>query len=117
LGIIRLESNIVEILVVINTISTSKVPINLTCLLSDIFHTIWCANFGDTPDRHLHSITSMDDDYILIMLEDAVSMGVIEAPCNECGELVRCEPDAIDAWCDNCEKVCRVEGLAAMGMI
>ena len=59
----------------------------------------------------------MDDEYILIMLEDAMSMGVIEAPCVECGVEVRCEPDAMDAYCDNCEKVCKVNGLAALGMI
>ena len=59
----------------------------------------------------------MDDEYILIMLEDAVTMGVIEAPCKECGELIRTEPDAMDAWCDNCEKVCKVIGLAALGMM
>lgn len=66
--------------------------------------------------RHFN-IVSMNDEYILIMLEDAVSMGFIEAPCDECGELIRTEPDAMDAWCDICEKVCSVNGLAALGMI
>ena len=65
--------------------------------------------------RHF-SIVSMDE-YILIMLEDAMTMGVIEAPCKECGELIRTEPDAMDAFCDNCDKVCKVIGLAALGMI
>lgn len=59
----------------------------------------------------------MNDEYILIMFEDAMTMGVIEAPCDECGFVVRCEPDAMDAYCDNCEKVCKVNGLAALGMI
>ena len=62
-------------------------------------------------------VIKMNDDFIMIMLEDAISMGVIEAPCVECGELVRCEPDAMDAWCDICEKICSVNGLAALGMI
>ena len=58
----------------------------------------------------------MNED-ILIMLENAVQFGIIEAPCAECGELIRCEPDAMNAWCDNCEKVCKVNGLAVLGMI
>ena len=57
------------------------------------------------------------NDYIIIMIEDSIQYGWIAAPCVECGELVRCEPDAKEAWCENCELVCKVKGLAVLGMI
>ncbi len=54
---------------------------------------------------------------ILTMLEDAMLYGVIEASCEMCKTNIRCEPDAIDAYCDVCEGVRKVNGLAALGMI
>jgi hypothetical protein len=26
----------------------------------------------------------------------------------ECGTSLQCEPDAVEAWCDNCDKVVKV---------
>ena len=59
----------------------------------------------------------MDDEMLLIMLMDANSMGGIDASCKECGCEIWCEPDAMDAWCDNCDKVVKVNGLASLGLI
>jgi hypothetical protein len=45
-------------------------------------------------------------------LADAALMeGIIEAECTECGISVQCEPDAITAWCDNCDKMVKVRNF------
>ncbi len=41
--------------------------------------------------------------------DSALLEGIIDAECMECGILIQCEPDAIAAWCDNCDKVVRVK--------
>ena len=59
----------------------------------------------------------MNDDELYAMLVDANDLGGIYATCKVCGDEIYCEPDAMNAWCDNCDKVVRVHGLASMGCI
>jgi hypothetical protein len=48
------------------------------------------------------------------MADAALLEGIIDAECMECGILIQCEPDAIAAWCDNCNKVVKVNNLLRM---
>jgi len=59
----------------------------------------------------------MNTDDIVKMLEDAIYNGVIEPDCSKCGNTIRAEPDAETAYCDVCEDIVPLNGLAALGMI
>jgi len=51
------------------------------------------------------------------MLEAAVFDGVITGSCKKCGASVRMEPDADRAYCQSCDSVQPMKGLASMGLI
>ena len=52
------------------------------------------------------------------LVDAAILEGIIEAECVECGITIQCEPDARTAWCDNCNKLVKVNNiLLALGMI
>jgi len=42
------------------------------------------------------------------MVDSALLNGIIEAECMDCGTSLQCEPDATQAWCDNCDKMVNV---------
>ena len=56
----------------------------------------------------------MDLEKINDIAEAALLDGIIEAECVECSVLIQCEPDAGNAWCDNCEKVVKVKNYLRM---
>jgi hypothetical protein len=41
----------------------------------------------------------------LSRVEDAISEGILDAICKQCGEDVRTEPDAENNFCSSCNKV------------
>ena len=51
------------------------------------------------------------------MLEDATFNGIIEADCKQCGNSITAEPDAETAYCESCDDVVSINGLAELGMI
>ena len=42
------------------------------------------------------------------VVDSALLSGIIESECMECGTSLQCEPDAGEAWCDNCDKIVKV---------
>ena len=60
----------------------------------------------------------MDIKQIEELADAAILEGIIEAECVECGTTIQCEPDARTAWCDNCNRLVKVDNiLLALGMI
>lgn len=52
------------------------------------------------------------------LMEQASIDSVIELPCPECGATLRCEPDAKDSFCFDCNKVVPTNNLLiSMGLI
>jgi hypothetical protein len=52
------------------------------------------------------------------LVDSAILEGVIECECMQCGISIQCEPDATQAWCDNCDKVVKVRNdLIKFGFI
>ncbi len=50
----------------------------------------------------------MGTENIREVVDSALLSGIIESECMECGTSLQCEPDAVEAWCDNCDKVVKV---------
>ena len=42
-------------------------------------------------------------------VDEALVTGIGLAACTECGVSIQCEPNKQDAWCDNCNKMVKVE--------
>ena len=60
----------------------------------------------------------MDTRELEELVDAAILEGIIEAECMDCGLTIQCEPDARTAWCDNCNKLVKVNNiLLALGMI
>lgn len=59
----------------------------------------------------------MNNEKLLELLTDADETGGINAECIACGDEIRCESDALKAWCHNCDKIVIVKGLVYMGVI
>jgi hypothetical protein len=58
------------------------------------------------------------EDLLRTLLEQAVMDGIIDLKCTACGSIVRCEPDAQDAYCFDCGKVVPANNpLIKMGLI
>ena len=58
------------------------------------------------------------DERILKLLERAAIDSVIELKCPCCGATLRCEPDAQDSYCFECEKVVKTNNpLIKLGII
>jgi len=53
-----------------------------------------------------------------ILMKQAVFDSCLELPCPNCGSTLRCEPDARDSYCFDCDKVVPTNNpLVAMGLI
>ena len=50
----------------------------------------------------------MEKDDIGQIVDSALLNGIMESECMECGTSLQCEPDATQAWCDNCDKMVKV---------
>ena len=59
----------------------------------------------------------MNTDQLVRMLEQGTFDGIIDADCTKCGCTITVEPDAWEAFCDTCDEVTPVLGLAALGFI
>ena len=60
----------------------------------------------------------MDTRELEELVDAAILEGIIEAECVDCGVTIQCEPDARTAWCDNCNKLVKVNNiLLELGMI
>ena len=52
------------------------------------------------------------------LVDDALTKGIIDAECMECGLTIQCEADATTAWCDNCSKIVKIRNfLQELGFI
>ena len=51
------------------------------------------------------------------MLEQAVSEGIIEIQCPECGATITSEPDAEELFCQECERATTKNPLVEEGLI
>jgi hypothetical protein len=43
------------------------------------------------------------------LFDEALMTGIVLAACTECGVLIQCEPNKQESWCDNCNKMVKVE--------
>ena len=51
------------------------------------------------------------------LLEQAVSEGIIEIQCPECGTTITSEPDAEELFCQDCERATMKNPLVEEGLI
>jgi hypothetical protein len=51
------------------------------------------------------------------LLEQAVSEGIIEIQCPECGATITSEPDAEELFCQECERATMKNPLVEEGLI
>ena len=51
------------------------------------------------------------------LLEQAVSEGIIEIQCPECGATITSEPDAEEFFCQECERATMKNPLVELGFI
>lgn len=51
------------------------------------------------------------------LLEQAVSEGIIEIQCPECGATITSEPDAEELFCQECERATMKNPLVEQGFI
>ena len=51
------------------------------------------------------------------LLEQAVSEGIIEIQCPECGATITSEPDAEELFCQECERATMKNPLVELGLI
>ena len=69
------------------------------------------------PEVQWHSVQYTQDD-IECLLRQAVIDNVVELICPNCGGTLRCEPDARDSFCFDCDKVVSTNNpLIEMGLI
>lgn len=61
---------------------------------------------------------SYTDEELGNLLRQAVMDNVLELPCPNCGSTLRCEPDARDSYCHDCDKVVPTNNpLIKLGLI
>ena len=52
------------------------------------------------------------------IMHQALTDSVLDLDCAECGCTIRCEPDATEAYCEDCGRVVKVDNpLIELGMI
>ena len=59
----------------------------------------------------------MDIKQIDTLVRQACWDGIIEIECLDCGALITAEPDAIDLYCQECERVTMKNPLTQLGLI
>ena len=59
----------------------------------------------------------MDMKQIEVLMRQACWDGIIEVECADCGAIITAEPDAIDLYCVECEKVTMKNPLTSLGFI
>jgi predicted RNA-binding Zn-ribbon protein involved in translation (DUF1610 family) len=45
------------------------------------------------------------DERLIELMDQALMEGVLELECPECGDTLRCEPDAQESFCFSCNRV------------
>lgn len=97
--------------------------IEIDCELEDYFHVQKASSIaklceGNGWPMPGKKVGGFSQDELESLMKQAVTDNIIELPCPNCSSTLRCEPDARDSYCFDCDKVVPTNNpLIAMGLI